>query len=158
MQQCLTEADCRDMIQIEFSEEDIQQLNYERYHHPHPRVQKKMEVLYLKSRKLSHQEIRRLCQISKTTLVRYIRQYQQGGIEELKQLNYRGSPSQLNEQVQTIETYFQEHPPRKLTEAQAKIEELTGIKRNPTQSASFSPPNRYALSKGRLCAWQRVRP
>ena len=67
MQQCLTEADCRDMIQIEFSEEDIQQLNYERYHHPHPRVQKKMEVLYLKSRKLSHQEIRRLCQISKTT-------------------------------------------------------------------------------------------
>ena len=26
MQQCLTEADCRDMIQIEFSEEDIQQL------------------------------------------------------------------------------------------------------------------------------------
>lgn len=67
MQQCLTEADCRDMIQIEFSEEDIQQLNYERYHHPHPRVQKKMELLYLKSRKLSHQEIRRLCQISKTT-------------------------------------------------------------------------------------------
>ena len=74
-----------------------------------------MEVLYLKSRKLSHQEIRRLCQISKTTLVRYIRQYQQGGIEELKQLNYRGSPNQLNDQVQTIETYFQEHPPRKFS-------------------------------------------
>ncbi len=55
------------MIQIEFSSEDIQQLNYERYHHPHPRVQKKMEVLYLKSRGLSHQEIRRLCHICKTT-------------------------------------------------------------------------------------------
>lgn len=39
--------------------------------------------------------------------------------------------------MQTIETYFQEHPPRKLGEAQAKIEELTGIKRNPTQIRAF---------------------
>lgn len=125
------------MIQIEFSEEEIKQLNYERYHHPHPRVQKKMEVLYLKSRGLSHQEIRRLCYICKTTLVSYLRQYQQGGIEQLKQLNYKGQPSQLNEQAPTIEVYFQEHPPRTVSEAQAKIEELTGIKRNPTQIRVF---------------------
>ena len=128
------------------SEEEIQQLDYERYHHPHPRVQKKMEVLYLKSQELSHQEIRRLCRISKTTLVSYLRQYQQGGIDRLKQLNYKGKPSQLNEQSPTIEAYFQEHPPRTVSEAQAKIETLTGIKRNPTQSASFSPSAGYALS------------
>lgn len=125
------------MIQIEFSEEEIKQLNYERYHHPHPRVQKKMEVLYLKSRELSHQEIRRLCYIGKTTLVSYLRQYQQGGIERLKELHYKGKPSQLNEQTQTIEAYFQSHPPRKVTEAQAKIAKLTGIKRNPTQIRAF---------------------
>ena len=59
--------------------EEINQLNYERYHHPHPQVQKRMEVLYLKSQQLSHQEIRRLCQISKTTLVSYLKHYQQGG-------------------------------------------------------------------------------
>ncbi len=125
------------MIQIEFSEEKIQQLNYERYHHPHPRVQKKMEVLYLKSRGLSHQEICRLCYICKTTLVSYLRQYQQGGIEQLKQLNYKGQPSQLNEQAPTIESYFQEHPPRTVSEAQAKILALTGIKRNPSQIRNF---------------------
>jgi transposase len=125
------------MIRIEFSDEEIQQLNYERYHHPHPRVQKKMEVLYLRSQGLSHQEIRRLCQISKTTLVSYLRQYQQGGIEQLKQLNYKGKPSQLNEHVETLETYFKEHMPRTVTEAQAKIEEITGIKRSPTQIRAF---------------------
>ncbi len=75
------------MIQIEFSGEEIQQLDYERYHHPHPRVQKKMEVLYLKSQGLSHQERRRLCRICQTTLVSYLRQYQQGGIERLKQFS-----------------------------------------------------------------------
>ena len=35
------------MIRIEFSEEEIKALDYERYHHPHPKVQKRMEVLYL---------------------------------------------------------------------------------------------------------------
>jgi hypothetical protein len=37
------------MLRIDFMEEDIDRLHYERYHHPHPLVQKKMEVLYLKS-------------------------------------------------------------------------------------------------------------
>lgn len=125
------------MIRIEFSEEEMKKLNHERYHHPHPQVQKKMEVLYLKSQGLSHQEIRRICQISKTTLVSYLRQYQQGGIEQLKQLNYKGQPSHLNRQAQTLESYFKNHPPRSVGEAQAKIEELTGIKRSPTQIRNF---------------------
>jgi len=37
------------MIKINFTETDITQLKYERYHHPHPRVQRKMEALLLKS-------------------------------------------------------------------------------------------------------------
>ena len=51
------------MLHLEFSESDITALEYERYHHPHPHVQRKMEVLYLKSQGLSHQDIRRLCRI-----------------------------------------------------------------------------------------------
>ena len=37
------------MIRIEFTEEAIEKLRYERFHHPHPRVQRKMEALLLKS-------------------------------------------------------------------------------------------------------------
>ena len=37
------------MIRIEFTEEAIDKLRYERFHHPHPRVQRKMEALLLKS-------------------------------------------------------------------------------------------------------------
>jgi len=33
------------MIQLEFTPEAIAALHHERYHHPHPRVQRKMEVL-----------------------------------------------------------------------------------------------------------------
>ena len=125
------------MIQIEFSPEAIEQLKYERYHHPHPQVQKKMEVLYLKSQGLPHQEIRRLCNISKNTLVSYFRQYQHGGLEALKQLHYKGQPSALNQHANTLSAYFKEHPPRTVAQAQAKIEELTGIKRSPSQIQAF---------------------
>lgn len=125
------------MIRLEFSPEDIEQLNYERYHHPHPQVQRKMEVLYLKSQGLAHQDIRRLCRISKTTLVKYLREYQQGGIEQLKQLNYKGQPSALNPHGETLKAYFEAHPPRTVSEAQAKIEALTGIQRSPSQIRTF---------------------
>ena len=45
------------MIKIEFTEGAIQALNYERYHHPHPRVQRKMEALWLKSQGEPHNKI-----------------------------------------------------------------------------------------------------
>ena len=35
------------MIKVEFTEDDKKALNYERYYHPHPRVQLKMEALWL---------------------------------------------------------------------------------------------------------------
>ena len=126
------------MLRLEFSESDITALDYERYHHPHPRVQRKMEVLYLKSQGLSHQEIRRLCRIgSKTTLVRYLREYEAGGIAALKQLNFKGSPSELNNHIESLSAHFAAHPPRTSAEAQSEIERLTGIKRSPTQIKAF---------------------
>ena len=77
------------MIKIEFTPEEIDALELERYHHPNPKVQKKMEALYLKSQKLAHQEICRLCRLSEPTLVAYLKQYQEGGIEQLKKTGIR---------------------------------------------------------------------
>ncbi len=47
------------MINIPFSEEEREQLNYLKFHHPHPRVRKKIDVIWLKSQKFSHKEIAR---------------------------------------------------------------------------------------------------
>jgi hypothetical protein len=72
------------VINIEFTPDTIDALEYERYHYPDPKVQKKMEVLYLKSQRLEHQTICRLCRLTEPTLVAYLKQYQEGGIEQLK--------------------------------------------------------------------------
>lgn len=125
------------MIAIEFSPADIAALEYERYHYPDPKVQKKMEALYLKSQGVKHGEICRLCRISKTTLTTYLKQYQLGGIEQLKQLDYQGQPSDLNQHASSLAAYFKEHLPRSTAEAQAVIGKLTDLKRNPTQVQAF---------------------
>jgi len=71
------------MIRIEFSEEEKQALDYERYHHPHPHVQRKMEALWLKSQKLPHKDICRFTGISKHTLCTYLEAYKEGSIKNL---------------------------------------------------------------------------
>ncbi len=90
------------MIRIEFSPEEIKALDYERYNHPHPKIQKKMESLYLKSLGLTHKEICRLCRISRATLTTYLKQYKDGGIKGLKQLGYKGKTNQLMEHAKSL--------------------------------------------------------
>ena len=51
------------MLQISFTEKDKEVLKHERFHHPHPRVQQKMEVLWLKSQNLPHWQICELADI-----------------------------------------------------------------------------------------------
>jgi transposase len=125
------------MLRIDFMKEDIDRLHYERYHHPHPLVQKKMEVLYLKSQGIKHKEICSLCQISKTMLTIYIKQYQLGGVEELKKIKYKGRPSELNQSSDILKEYFEKSPVSSIAEASDAIERLTGIKRSPTQVREF---------------------
>lgn len=125
------------MINIEFTPEEIKALHYERYNHPHPRVQRKMEVVYLKSQGLPHQEICRLAQISENTLRTYLRQYQEGGIERLKQLEWVGPVSDLADHRETLEEHFRNNPPRSVGEAAEAIERLTGIKRGHSQVRKF---------------------
>lgn len=127
------------MLRITFTPEERKELHYQRFKHPHPHVQKKMEVLYLKSleRKLPHELIAEIANISQNTMLSYFRDYQIDGIEKLKEINFYRPQSKLAEYKQTIEQYLKENPPASLAEASVKIEELTGIKRGLTQTGKF---------------------
>ncbi len=125
------------MIRIEFSEDEIEQLRRERFEHPHPRVQRKMEALLLKSEGLPHYQVTRILGVSENTLRQYLREYRAGGIERLKELRFSPPRSELDAHRESLEAYFEEHPPATVNEAVAKIEELTGIRRGPTQVRRF---------------------
>ncbi len=125
------------MTRIEFTEEEIEKLRYERFHHPHPRVQQKMEALLLKSQGVPHWQICEILAITENTLRAYLQAYLEGGVEKLKELNFPCPQSELAAHAETWEGYFREHPPATIKEAVAKIEELTGIRRSETQVRQF---------------------
>jgi transposase len=125
------------MINIEFTEKEKQALHYERYHHPHPKVQRKMEVLWLKSQGENHKKIAQLTGMTINTVTNHIKEYKDGGIERLKQLQYHPAGSELDKHIQSIEGDFKQRPPSTIKEAMGRIERLTGLKRSEVQIRKF---------------------
>ena len=125
------------MINPIFTDSQIKALEVERFTYHHPRVQRKMEALYLKSKGLEHNLILKICCITESTLVRYLRDYEKDGIAGLKHLGYVGQPSQLRSNMSNLEEHFRQNPPATSAQAQADIKRLTGLGRSPTQVRKF---------------------
>lgn len=125
------------MIQITFSKTETDQLYEQKMNHPHPRVRQVMEALYLKALGLPHQEICRITRISAKTLRSYLRRYQNGGIEALKQLNFYQPQSELMAHEAEIRQAFEEKPPATAKEARSRIEALTKVNRGLSQIRVF---------------------
>lgn len=125
------------MRDYQFTPEILEKLHYERFHHPHPRVQQKMEVVWLKSQGLAHEQIAQLAGVTRRSVQRHLHEFHQGGIEQLTQLRWKGKPCLLDAHRTSVEEYFVDHPPQTLREAQVEIERLTGIRRGLTQVRHF---------------------
>jgi len=131
-----------------FSPEVVAELRYERYHHPHPRVQRKMEVLWLKSQELTHAAIAKLAAVSPRSVQRYLDECAAGGRARLRRLGWKGTRSELDGHQPSLEAYVVEHPPRSAREAQQAIERQTGIRRG------LSPVRAFL---GKKLAWPGAR-
>src|ERR1700756_1069794 len=139
------------MRRFTFTAEDLDAIRHERYHYPHPRVQQKLEVLWLKSQGLTHEEIARLADVSRRTVQRYLDEFADGGLERLRRLPWKGKANELAPYQASLEDYFLEHPPRSSREAQAAIEQQTGVRRDLTRVRAF-------LKKLSACAGARSAP
>ena len=125
------------MLQLTLSEEAIKELDYQRSHHPHPRVQRKMEALLLKAKGFPHHQIADCVGVCENTVRAYLQAYQEGGIEALKRLEFYQPSSEMEKHRESLEAYFKEHPPATIPQAAALIEQLTGLKRSHKQVGVF---------------------
>lgn len=125
------------MLQIPFTPEELQAVQCERLRHPHPRVRLKMQVLWFKSKGLPHAQICQLAGVSANTMLQYFREFLEGGIERVKQPRFYRPTSELDQHKDTIKQAFEKTLPATIQQAQAQIEELTGIRRCPTQIRKF---------------------
>src|SRR5436309_2217821 len=125
------------MARLTFTEAEQQALHQERFEHPHPRVQQRMEALWLISQGIGYAESARLAGVSEATLDRYVALYRQGGREALRELKWGSATSELLDHRESLEESFRQNPPHTVAEACQRIKDETGIERGPTQVRAF---------------------
>jgi transposase len=125
------------MRQFTFTDKVRQTLAHERYHHPDPRVQQRMEIVWLKSQGEKHTRSAELAGVSRPTVQRVLTLYAQQGLEGLRTFQWKGQPSALTPHRQSLEQEFQERPPHTVAEACRRIEDLTGVRRRATRMRLF---------------------
>jgi len=135
------------ILKINFTKEQIEQLNFEKSNCINLRVRTKLEALILKANGLPHKKIQQILNIDKNTVTAYLKVYSEGGLEAIKKNNYVGQSSQLEQYAEIIFSDFELNPPATINEASYRIEQLTGIKRGKTQTWNFLKKKQIALSK-----------
>ncbi len=98
------------MIQISFTENEIFELKKEKDINPFSGIRCRCHVVYLKSQGYSHKEIAKIIGISPQTVTAHLKLYQEGGIEALKTLNYKGQPSKLHVYKDEIKASPEQNP------------------------------------------------
>src|SRR5688500_4528807 len=129
------------MRRFTFNQDILDQIHHDRYHHPHPRVQQKMEVLWLKSKGLTHAAIADLASVSPRSVQRYLDEFERGGLDLIRRVPWQGKRSELAEHQVSLEDYFLQHPPRSAREAQQAIADHTGTRRGLPQVRAFLKKN-----------------
>ena len=125
------------MREITFSEVDVQAIAHDRFHHPEPRVQRRLEILWLKHHGFTHERIATLAGCSRSTVQRTLSEYEAGGLERIRQVPVKEFHSELDDHRVSLEEVFTKHPPRSVKQARHVIEEQTGVRRSLTQVRHF---------------------
>ncbi len=120
-----------------FPEAVVEEIARDRYHHPDPRIQQRMEILGLKSKNQDHGDIADLARVSRSTVQRVLRIYAARGLDGIRSFGWKGQPRALTPHRATIEEEFREHPPHTAHEAARRIEELTGVRRKVSRVRAF---------------------
>ena len=120
-----------------FGDEIRRTLAHERFYHPDPRVQQRMEIVWLKSQGEKHEWIAVLAGVSRSTVQRALDIYEREGVDGLRTFHWDGPPSALTPHEACLEAEFLARPPHTVAEACHRIQELTGVVRRPTRVRKF---------------------
>ena len=121
--------------------DDLAEIAHDRYHHPVPLVQKRMEVVWLYHHGQTQAGCAALAGVSHRSVQRYLDAYRDGGLAGLRRVEWHGPQSELAAHAATLEDYFLQTPPHTVPEARATIARLTGLRRGLTQVRRFLKKN-----------------
>ena len=135
-----------------FTQDDRDQIEHDRFMHPCPQIQKRMDILNLAAHGLHYDQIADIAGCSTSTVQRRLDDFRKGGLDALRQRHYKGKTNELMGHAKTLEDYFHKQPPATLPDARDKIESITGIRRGLTQVRIFLNTLGLATPKKRRCS------
>ena len=121
----------------EISSEVVAALNAERFEHPHPEVRRKMLVVWLRSRGFDQATCPTIADVSVRTVRRYLDQFQEGGLDRLRQIRWTGPAGRLSPHRLSLEEEFRQQPAHSVAEAADRIGRLTQVSLKLTQVRRF---------------------
>jgi transposase len=136
--------------------DDLAAIAHDRYHHPVPLVQKRMEVVWLYHHGQTQAACAVLAGVGHRSVQRYLDAYRDHGLAGLRRVEWQGPAGELAAHAATLEDYFLQNPPHTIPDAQVTIERLTGLRRGLTQVRRFLKKN--SASGGGGSATSRPRP
>jgi transposase len=136
-------------LRIQLTAEQQATVNSERDAHPDAHVRRKMLALWLLHCGLTRQKAAEVACLGRATVQRYVAAFRDGGLDGLRRCDREGPVSALAAHADAIKAEFTRRPARTVAEAAERIEALTGIRRQPSQTRKFL--------KGLGLKFQRVR-
>jgi transposase len=136
-------------FRVVLSDDEQRLVLEDRESHPHPRVRRRMLVLWLLHCGLTRVKAAQVAGVSRATVERVMAAFRDGGLEAVRQWNVVGPTSELAASADLIRDALEKQPPRTVAEAAERIESLTGMRRSPTQVRK--------LLKRLGFRWQRTR-
>ena len=134
---------------IRLTEDERRIVNEERANHPSPLVRDKMLTIWLLHCGVTRSKAAEIVGASRATVQRYVAAYSKGGLDGLRHSEVHRAPGEMAAFEDIIRASFAERPACTIAEACKRIEELTGLRRSPTQVRHFL--------KGLGLQWRRVR-
>jgi transposase len=125
------------MLRAHYSEEERNTFQEFRYDYLDSRIQRRFEILWLHSCGKFAPEIATLVQQHVTTVRQVIKNYQQGGITLIMQIDSNHPTSELEKHKSSLMEEFTLRPPSSGKEAAARCKALTGLERSPERMRVF---------------------
>ena len=134
---------------VRLSAEQQRVVNAERDAHPDEHVRRTMLGLWLRHCRLTRAKVAAITGTGRATAQGYVAAFRDGGLDGLRRWDVLGPVSDSAGYPQPIRASFAAQPAATIAEACARIEQVTGIRREPTQVRKFLT--------GLGLKWQRVR-
>jgi transposase len=124
-------------FKIALTADERRVVNAERDSHPDAHVRRKMLVLWLLHHGDTRERAATVTGLGRATVQRYVRAYRNGGLDGLRRWGVTGPVSDLAAHAEVVRKSLTAQPVRTTAGAADRIEQLTGIRRKPTQTRVF---------------------